>query len=66
MAKKSKNKKTRTYKANTAAPAKAPGSTFSSTQEFSPDYTFVMNDLKRIGFLAAVFFVILVGISFVI
>ena len=36
--------------------------TFSS--EFNPDYTYVKQDLKRIGILAGSFFVILVVLSF--
>ena len=35
-----------------------------STSEFSPDYSFVKKDLKRIGILAGSFFVILVVLSF--
>lgn len=33
--------------------------------EFNPDYTDVKNDLKRIGTLAGMFFVILVVLSFI-
>lgn len=33
--------------------------------EFNPDYTYVIRDLKRIGILAGTFFVILVGLSFI-
>ena len=32
--------------------------------EFNPDYTDVKNDLKRIGTLAGMFFIILVALSF--
>jgi hypothetical protein len=32
--------------------------------EFNPDYTYVKQDLKRIGILAGSFFVILVALSF--
>jgi hypothetical protein len=32
--------------------------------EFNPDYTHIKRDLRRIGMLAAMFFVILVGLSF--
>ena len=35
-----------------------------STSEFSPDYSYVKKDLKRIGILAGSFFVILVVLSF--
>jgi hypothetical protein len=34
--------------------------------EFNPDYTYVVNDLKRIGTLAGTFFVILIVLSFII
>jgi hypothetical protein len=34
------------------------------TTEFNPDYTHIRRDLRRIGYLAAAFFVILVGLSF--
>ena len=35
------------------------------TTEFNPDYSHIKADLKRIGLLAAVFFVILIALSFV-
>lgn len=34
-------------------------------QEFNPDYTYVVKDLKRIGTLAGTFFVLLVALSFI-
>lgn len=37
----------------------------SSAEEFNPDYTYVKNDLKRIGILAGSFVAILVILSFV-
>jgi hypothetical protein len=43
--------------------SKSSGHTF--TQEFNPDYSFVKQDLKRIGILLVVFIVILVVLSFV-
>ncbi len=36
----------------------------SAVAEFNPDYTYVKQDLKRIGILAGSFFVILVVLSF--
>lgn len=36
------------------------------TKEFNPDYSYVIQDLKRIGILAASFVVILVALSFII
>lgn len=35
------------------------------SREFNPDYSYVIKDLKRIGTLAAVFFVVLIGLSFI-
>jgi len=34
--------------------------------EFNPDYSDVIKDLRRIGLLAGIFFIILVGLSFII
>lgn len=36
-----------------------------SSTEFNPDYTYVISDLKRIGLLASIFFVILIALSFI-
>jgi hypothetical protein len=53
-----------TVKSETASkPSMSSGRTFST--EFNPDYTFVKQDLIRIGILAAVFIVILVVLSFI-
>lgn len=38
----------------------------SSDRDFSPDYSYVSKDLKRIGVLAGTFFVVLVALSFII
>lgn len=35
-------------------------------QEFNPDYTYVIKDLKRIGTLAGTFFVVLIALSFIV
>jgi hypothetical protein len=35
------------------------------SQEFNPDYSYVVNDLKRIGILAGTFFAILIALSFI-
>ncbi len=51
-----------------AAPAERPSaaSPFSRrTTEFNPDYTYVVNDLKRIGIMAGSFIAILVILSFI-
>ncbi len=37
----------------------------SAEREFSPDYSYVAKDLKRIGILAGSFFVVLVALSFI-
>jgi hypothetical protein len=34
------------------------------SNEFEPDYTFIKKDLKKIGIMAASFFVILIVLSF--
>jgi hypothetical protein len=34
--------------------------------EFNPDYSYVVKDLKRIGTLAGIFFVVLIVLSFII
>lgn len=36
-----------------------------TAQEFNPDYTYVVKDLKRIGMLAGTFFIILIALSFI-
>jgi hypothetical protein len=62
------NKKTKRSVSTTVTPvekatvARAHGRT--GTVEFKPDYTYVKQDLKRIGILAGSFFVILVVLSF--
>ncbi len=56
MARKNKTNKT----TQTAQPV---SSTFSSSQTFNPDYSYVIKDLKRIGVLASFFFILLVVIS---
>lgn len=72
MAKKYK----RTVSAQTARPAAVeetpttdrPTAMFSrraGVNDFNPDYTYVANDLKRIGILSGIFVVILVVLSFI-
>jgi hypothetical protein len=47
------------------APNKATSTTRASfTQEFNPDYSHVIRDLKQIGIMAGSFLVILVALSF--
>lgn len=44
--------------------SQSPATKSTKTEEFNPDYTDVIRDLKRIGILAGVFFAVLVGLSF--
>lgn len=37
----------------------------SQTQAFNPDYTYVINNLKKIGVMAVCFIAILVALSFI-
>lgn len=51
-----------------AATAKSPGlaaTTFSRSNEFNPDYSYVIKDLKRIGTLAVFFLTVLVVLAFI-
>jgi hypothetical protein len=66
MAKKSKRRVNRSTSRSTVAPVAPIESTRSFDREFNPDYTHVVNDLKRIGTLAASFLVILIILSFII
>jgi hypothetical protein len=58
MAKKSKGKYKQLIKTKPTQTTKS--------DDFNPDYSDVIKDLKRIGILAGTFIVILVGLSFVI
>ena len=57
MAKKSKGKYTPLLKKQASQTSKS--------DEFNPDYSDVIKDLKRIGILAGSFFVILLALSFI-
>ena len=51
-----------------AATVKSPGpatSTFTRSNEFNPDYSYVIKDLKRIGILAVFFLTVLVVLAFI-
>jgi hypothetical protein len=37
----------------------------SNTSEFNPDYSYIKKDLRRIGSLAAFFFIILIILTFI-
>jgi len=56
MPKKTKGKYTPLLKKQASQTGKA--------DEFNPDYSDVIKDLKRIGMLAGVFFAVLIGLSF--
>ncbi|KPL79326.1 hypothetical protein ADN00_03075 [Ornatilinea apprima] len=62
MAKKEKRSVSRVEES--AAPVASRGRV-SVSSEFNPDYSYIIKDLKRIGTLAVVFFVVLVALSFV-
>ena len=67
MAKKIKKRSTSAATAvlgNTETGTPKPTVARATTSEFSPDYSYVKKDLKRIGILAGSFFIILVVLSF--
>ncbi len=70
MAKKQKRQVPQSAAPTTASSAPASPSfrrtITTSPAEFTPDYTYVKTDLRRIGVLAGSFFVILVVLSFII
>ncbi len=59
---------TATASAPAASPSVTPSTTSSlrssSSSEFNPDYSYVIQDLKRIGIMAVSFIAILVALSF--
>jgi len=57
----SKKKQTRSRTMKTSS--NTPVTTVDSSLNFNPDYSYVIKDLKRIGFLAGLFFAVLVGIA---
>jgi hypothetical protein len=73
MAKKKKRKSSRKKSRATSTTANVATSTKSveaarklrKSTEFNPDYSYVIKDLKRIGTLAAAFFVVLIALSFI-
>lgn len=48
----------------TAATVSSNGGSRTFDREFKPDYSHIIKDLRRIGVLAASFFVILIALSF--
>ena len=63
MARKSKRQVRRTIPKVSSEVAERAGGR-ASEREFNPDYSAVIKDLKRIGILAASFFVVLIVLSF--
>ncbi len=58
---------TATVSAPAASPSVTPSTTSSlrsTSSEFNPDYSYVIQDLKRIGIMAVSFIAILVALSF--
>lgn len=66
MAKKTKKRSATvtTAPAVASVPSAVKGKTHTAAAEFNPDYSYVKQDLKRIGILAGSFFLILVVLSF--
>lgn len=48
-----------------ATPAAPPSPTYTRPMDFNPDYHYVYQDLRRIGFLAGSFLVILIILAFI-
>ena len=68
MSKKTTRRQARQYTPTAAEPRTAStsaGSRLADRFEFNPDYTPVIKDLKRIGVLAGTFFVVLIGLAFI-
>ena len=64
MAKKRKGRARKARKPVRKSPS-ASGIKSAPVQEFNPDYSYVIQDLKRIGTITATFLVILVALSFI-
>ncbi|HHY88122.1 MAG TPA: hypothetical protein GYA06_04280 [Chloroflexi bacterium] len=64
MSKYTKRQARKAEKTAETAETQANTSTRTRLSDFNPDYTDVINDLKRIGTLAGTFFIILVALSF--
>lgn len=47
-----------------SAVARPAAAQVAASRDFNPDYTYIKQDLKRIGIMALSFFVILVALSF--
>lgn len=71
MSRKRKKRKERTLNlpeqvlTGTRAESKRPSVTLRPAGEFNPDYSYVINDLRRIGVLAASFVVVLIILAIV-
>ena len=60
-----RKKRRQTRRSSSQTSKKASNSEISYGNEFNPDYSYVIKDLKRIGTLAGVFFIILIVLSFI-
>lgn len=63
MSRKRQSRKSKRPRSTTAATSGSRASR-AALEEFNPDYSQTIKDLKRIGILASTFFVILVALSF--
>ena len=64
MSKKSKKRQSRSSRRSSQSATSARHRS-SYTEEFDPDYSQTVKDLKRIGSLAGIFFAILLGLTFI-
>jgi len=61
----SRKKRRQARRSSSQTSKKASNSEISYGNEFNPDYSYVIKDLKRIGTLAGIFFIILIALSFI-
>lgn len=61
----SRKKRRQARRSSSQTSKKASNSENSYGNEFNPDYSYVIKDLKRIGTLAGIFFIILIALSFI-
>jgi hypothetical protein len=64
MSRKRQSRKSRRQQSDVATSSGRRGRRAATAEEFNPDYSQTIKDLKRIGALASTFFVILVALSF--
>ena len=61
----SRKKRRQARRSSSRTAKKTSSSEISYGNEFNPDYSYVIKDLKRIGMLAGIFFIILIVLSFI-